>query len=178
MTKKTVATTQDTSPSRFVLSGKLFYGHLHPDFPDTAYTPRWGMALSLEEDMQELALNNNMTLKEPTAIMDNPFVSLHKNVRNAKGEENQAPIVVDAKKHRVSDDILSSIGWGTDVKVLVSRFFMSKWNKWGFSIDKVQIINLVEYDGGSDGFDEEDGFVAPSSEVSGSNADLDDDLPF
>ena len=131
MTKKTVATTQDTSPSRFVLSGKLFYGHLHPDFPDTAYTPRWGMALSMEEDMQELAL-------------DNPYVSLHKNVRNAKGEENQAPIVVDAKKHRVSDDILGSIGWGSDVKVLVSRFFMSKWNKWGFSIDKVQIIKVSD----------------------------------
>ena len=39
---------QDTSPSRFVLAGKLFYGHLHPDFPDTAYTPRWGLALSME----------------------------------------------------------------------------------------------------------------------------------
>jgi hypothetical protein len=178
MTKKTVATTQDTSPSRFVLSGKLFYGHLHPDFPDTAYTPRWGMALSMEEDMQELALNNNMTVKDPTAIMDNPYVSLHKNVRNAKGEENAAPIVVDAKKRRIPDDILSSIGWGSDVKVLVSRFFMSKWNKWGFSIDKIQIINLVEYEGGSDGFDEEDGFEAPGAVVSGSNADIDDDLPF
>jgi hypothetical protein len=119
-----------------------------------------------------------MTVKDPTAIMDNPYVSLHKNVRNAKGEENAAPIVVDAKKRRIPDDILSSIGWGSDVKVLVSRFFMSKWNKWGFSIDKIQIINLVEYDGGSDGFDEEDGFEAPGAVVSGSNADLDDDLPF
>ena len=128
--------------------------------------------------MQELALNNSMTVKDPTALMDNPFVSLHKNVRNAKGEENQAPIVVDAKKRRISNDSLGSIGWGSDVKVLVSRFFMSKWNKWGFSIDKIQIINLVEYDGGSDGFDEEDGFEAPSAVVSGSDVDVDDDLPF
>tara|TARA_R110000744_G_scaffold238090_2_gene355472 strand:+ start:2138 stop:2671 length:534 start_codon:yes stop_codon:yes gene_type:complete len=170
--------TEDTSSSRFVLAGKLYYGYLHPEFPDTAYTPRWGLALSLEEDMQELALNNSMTVKDPTAIMDNPFVSLHKNVRNAKGEENKAPLVVDAKKRIISDDILGSIGWGSDVKVLVSRFFMSKWNKWGFSIDKIQIINLIEYDGGSDGFDEEDGFEAPSAEVSGSNVDIDDDLPF
>ena len=113
--------------------------------------------------------------------MDSPYVSLHKNVKNSRGENNEAPLVVDSKKRRIPDDILSSIGWGTDVKVLVSRFYMSKWAKWGFSIDKIQVINLIEYEGSSDEFDEEDGFEAPSSSgagVSTSDADIDDDLPF
>jgi hypothetical protein len=181
MLKKAAQQPMDTSPSRFVLSGKLFYGHLHPDFPDTAFTPRWGLALSLDKDMQKLAETNTMTVKEPTAIMDSSYVSLHKNVKNSRGEDNEAPLVVDSKKRRIPDDILSRIGWGTDVKVLVSRFYMSKWAKWGFSIDKIQVINLIEYEGSSDEFDEEDGFEAPSSSgagVSTSDADIDDDLPF
>ena len=173
--KKTSQQTEDTSPSRFILSGKLFYGHLHPDFPDTAFTPRWGLALSLDKEMQNLAETNGMAVKDPTAIMDSPYVSLHKNVRNAKGENNEAPLVLDSKKNRIPNNMLLSIGWGSDVKVIVSRFFMSKWSKWGFSFDKIQVINLIEYEGSSDEFDEEDGFETPSSSMT---KELHDDLPF
>ena len=62
MLKKAAQQPMDTSPSRFVLSGKLFYGHLHPDFPDTAFTPRWGLALSLDKDMQKLIRDSDILM--------------------------------------------------------------------------------------------------------------------
>jgi len=162
---------------RFVLTGKMYYGHLHPEYPDTAYTPRWGMALSVDSDMQNVATSNGMALKDATSIMDNPYVNLHKNVKKANGEDNVAPVVLDSKKNLVPSDVLSRLGWGSDVKVLVSKFWMSKWKKWGYVIDKVQIINLVEYTN-DDGLSEEDGFDSRPVDNSPSNTNPDDDLPF
>lgn len=168
---KTPAADTTNKSERFILSGKMFYGHLHPEFPDTAYTPRWGMALSLDSDMQDIASSNGMTIKDATGIMDNPYVSLHKNVKKSDGTSNEPPLVLDAKKNTVPSDVLNRLGWGSDVKVLIAKFWMSKWKKWGYTLEKVQIINLVEYTG-DDGFSEEEGFV------SSGDSNPDDDLPF
>ena len=162
---------------QFVVAGKMYYGHLHPEYPDTVYTPRWGMALSVDSDMQNVATSNGMVLKDATSIMENPYVNLHKNVKKANGEDNSAPVVLDSKKNLIPSDVLSRLGWGSDVKVLVSKFWMSKWKKWGYVIDKVQVINLVEYTN-DDGLNEEDGFDSAPTDTSPSNTNLDDDLPF
>ena len=165
---------------RYVLTGKMYYNNLHPQYPDTAYTPRWGMALSIDSDQQSLASTHEMTIKPPTDIMSNPFINLHKNVKRMGGEDNEAPSVVDAKKNPVPTDLLNRIGWGSDVKVLVSKFYMTKWNKWGYSLDKVQLINLVDYISEDDGFSEEEGCVAgdEAPPVEASTDDPDEDLPF
>jgi hypothetical protein len=165
---KTQNAAGDMKSERFVLSGKMYYSHLHPDFPDTAYTPRWGMALSLDNDMQDVASSNGLTIKDATNIMDNPYVSLHKNVTKSDGGSNEAPVVLDAKKNVVPMDVLNRIGWGSDAKVLISKFWMAKWKKWGYALEKVQIINLVEYNN-DDGLEEEDGFVASSESLADDN---------
>ena len=45
---------------------------------------------------------------------------------------------------------------------------MAKWKKWGYALEKVQIINLVEYNN-DDGLEEEDGFVASSESLADDN---------
>jgi hypothetical protein len=92
-------------------------------------------------------------------------------VKKSDGASNEPPLVLDAKKNTVPLDVLSRLGWGSDVKVLIAKFWMSKWKKWGYTLEKVQIINLVEYTN-DDGFSEEDGFVSSGA------SNPDDDLPF
>ena len=99
---------------RYVLTGKMYYNNLHPQYPDTAYTPRWGMALSIDSDQQSLASTHEMTIKPPTDIMSNPFINLHKNVKRMGGEDNEAPSVVDAKKNPVAGDEAPPVEASTD----------------------------------------------------------------
>lgn len=88
----------------------------------------------------------------------------------------QKPVVVDAK--RTPMDSNTAIGNGSVIKVAYEPipYMMASTKTVGVSLRMkgVQVIDLVEYGGGSSMFDEEDGFV--SEAVAKDNRQ--DDIPF
>jgi hypothetical protein len=87
---------------------------------------------------------------------------------------NQKPIVVDAKRNPVDEDM--AIGNGSTVKVAVEPFtyVMASTKQVGVTLRLrgVQVIDLVEYGNkGGNMFDEEDGFVAEKLEKQEVNFD-------
>jgi len=97
--------------------------------------------------------------------------------RKERGKQHSIT-VVDAKRQVVNP--IPLVGNGSDVKCVVfaNPYSMASTKSVGVSMiwDKMQIIELISFGGGdAGGFDEEDGFEAPS-EPSGINsiADADD----
>ena len=88
--------------------------------------------------------------------------------RKDGGYYEQQPAVLDAKKQPLPKDML--IGNGSKVKVAFEpiTYIMQSTKKVGVSLrlKAVQVIDLVEYGNSATSlFDEEDGFVAPTSEA-------------
>lgn len=87
--------------------------------------------------------------------------------KNSNGEWTKIPLV-DSKNNVV--DPMTSIGSGSSVRVMFQPAVYhgsSTVNGVALYLDKIQIVNLVEYAGTSAGFDEvEGGFVAESKEDS------------
>lgn len=80
-------------------------------------------------------------------------------IRTKKGEEFKKTVaILDAKKHPCK----ANVGKGSTIKVAYS-IRPYDYNGCGISLDlvAVQVLELVEYEGGSEfGFDEEEGFEA------------------
>jgi hypothetical protein len=85
-------------------------------------------------------------------------IRFKRNEFTAKGNPNQAPIVMDAKKQLWPKDKL--IGNGSVIKVAFAPFPWEKSGK-GMSLDlcQVQVLKLVEYSKDVDLFEEEEGYV-------------------
>ena len=83
----------------------------------------------------------------------------------------QKPVVVDSKRTPMSKDKL--IGNGSLVKVAFDPFpyLMMTTQQCSVSLrlKGVQVLNLVEYQGAGDLFDEEDGYIAKASQDTAGN---------
>tara|TARA_B100000768_G_scaffold128729_2_gene119350 strand:- start:1054 stop:1677 length:624 start_codon:yes stop_codon:yes gene_type:complete len=99
--------------------------------------------------------------------------------RKDGGYYEQQPAVLDAKKQPLPKDML--IGNGSKVKVAFEpiTYIMQSTKKVGVSLrlKAVQVIDLVEYGNSATSlFDEEDGFVAPTSEAAPFETSTTEDL--
>lgn len=82
-----------------------------------------------------------------------------------------APMVVDAKKNHITED--PKMGNGSVIRVAgVFKPFDGFGGGATAYLNKVQVVELVEYIPGADEFDEEDGFTSDSTDTSG---DFDDE---
>lgn len=85
--------------------------------------------------------------------------------RIQRGNDSEI-VVVDAKKNRLSKADAPLVGNGSEIRVVsyANPYFMASTKTVGISHiwSKMQIIDLVEFSGGGDEFDEEDGFVDSS----------------
>ena len=103
-----------------------------------------------------------------------------KNIDDRKADGKQSEIVVvDAKRNRIQHPPL--IGNGSVIRSVVyaNPYYMANTKEVGISLiwDKMQLIDLVEYSGGgSDGFDDEDGFESTESEDASGFDNEDDDF--
>lgn len=94
--------------------------------------------------------------------------------RKERGDSTEI-IVVDAKKNKLGKDA-PLVGNGSVIRLVsyANPYYMASTKTIGISHiwSKMQIIDLVEYGGGGDDFDDEDGFE--TDQVSGGN-DFDDE---
>ncbi len=90
------------------------------------------------------------------------FVTIKRKVKRKDGNENAAPIVVDAQKRPLGIDVL--IGNGSIVNVLYSTYDWEFKGRKGTSADlkSVQVTDLVPYESGpQEDFDVvKDGYIA------------------
>jgi hypothetical protein len=84
-------------------------------------------------------------------------------------------IVVDAKRQVIKDVPL--VGNGSTIRCVAfaNPYYMATTKEVGVSLlwTKMQLIDLVEFGGGSDDFDDEDGFEVDSGSSSNDNDELD-----
>jgi hypothetical protein len=95
--------------------------------------------------------------------------------RKERGDSTEI-IVVDAKKNKLGKDA-PLVGNGSVIRLVsyANPYYMASTKTIGISHiwSKMQIIDLVEYGGGGDDFDDEDGFE--TDQVSGDNSFDDED---
>lgn len=95
--------------------------------------------------------------------------------RKERGDSTEI-IVVDAKKNKLGKDA-PLVGNGSVIRLVsyANPYYMASTKTVGISHiwSKMQIIDLVEYGGGGDDFDDEDGFE--NDQVSGDNSFDDED---
>lgn len=95
--------------------------------------------------------------------------------RKERGDSTEI-IVVDAKKNKLGKDA-PLVGNGSVIRLVsyANPYYMASTKTLGISHiwSKMQIIDLVEYGGGGDDFDDEDGFE--TDQVSGDNSFDDED---
>ena len=107
---------------------------------------------NLDDLNKKKAQKDGLTVKNKGDEKDD-FVTIKRKVRNAKGNLNRQPNVVDANKTLITETM---VGNGSKVKVLYKPFDWKFAGKSGTSLDlqAVQVIDLVPY--GED-FDVSDG---------------------
>ena len=97
--------------------------------------------------------------------------------RQQRGNDSEI-LVVDAKKNRLSKAEAPLVGNGSEIRVVsyANPYFMASTKTVGISHiwSKMQIIDLVEFSGGGDDFDEEDGFEDTSASLTSDFDDEDD----
>lgn len=97
--------------------------------------------------------------------------------RIQRGNDSEI-LVVDAKKNRLSKAEAPLVGNGSEIRVVsyANPYFMASTKTVGISHiwSKMQIIDLVEFSGGGDDFDEEDGFEDTSASLTSDFDDEDD----
>lgn len=137
--------------------------------------PRWSIDLQLDKEgikqMKELGIpvkNKNDDRGD--------FVTFQKDQFLSNGQELPKPRVLDAKKNDISGTL---IGNGSIVKV---SFYPKEWkyaNRTGVRgvLKDVQVIELVEY-ARKDEFEEEDGYVSSTPNVTQKVDSVEDTLEF
>ena len=123
---------------------------------------------NLDDLNKKKAQKDGLTVKNKGDEKED-FVTIKRKVRNAKGNLNRQPNVVDANKRLVTDTM---IGNGSKVNVLYEPFEWNFGGKTGVSADlrAVQVTELVPYS-----TEEDDAFdVVPD----GFTSDEAEDIPF
>lgn len=99
--------------------------------------------------------------------------------RIQRGNDSEI-VVVDAKKNRLSKADAPLVGNGSEIRIVsyANPYYMASTKTVGISHiwSKMQIIDLVEFSGGGDEFDEEDGFEDTSAPVESNEFDEEDDF--
>ena len=123
---------------------------------------------NLDDLNKKKAQNDGLTIKNKGDEKED-FVTFKRKVRNAKGNLNRQPNVVDANKRLITETM---IGNGSKVNVLYEPFEWNFGGKTGVSADlrAVQVTELVPYT-----TEEDDAFdVVPD----GFTSDEAEDIPF
>ena len=123
---------------------------------------------NLDDLNKKKAQKDGLTIKNKGDEKDD-FVTIKRKVRNAKGNLNRQPNVVDATKRLITETM---IGNGSKVNVLYEPFEWNFGGKTGVSADlrAVQVTELVPYT-----TEEDDAFdVIPD----GFTSDEAEDIPF
>lgn len=150
-----------------VISGKAYWASVHQ--PNTTFEPVWTVDLSVDEANKKIAEKDGLVVKNKNDERGD-FVTIKRKVEGKRGE-NSPPTVLDAQKRPFPSDV--KIGNGSVVNVQYKPY---EWN-WkgnsgiGADLRKVQVIDLVPYEGDDDEID-----VVPSGYSAVDN--LDDEVPF
>lgn len=167
MTKKMTKVKFEEIPENELLNSVLFgtsyFASLHK--PNTAAQKKFGadpcfkISLGLDEENLKKAEEMGLTIKEPNETIPEPHVVIKRKIKQGKTEEQCKPELVDSLNTPIPESIL--IGNGSKVYVKFGRYWYDNGGGGvGSTLFKVQVRELVQYDGGVDptlGIDE-DGF--------------------
>ena len=152
-----------------VISGTAYWASVIT--PNTKFDADgvWTIDIGNLDDLnKKKAQNDGLTIKNKGDEKED-FVTFKRKVRNAKGNLNRQPNVVDANKTLITETM---IGNGSKVNVLYEPFEWNFGGKTGVSADlrAVQVTELVPYT-----TEEDDAFdVVPD----GFTSDEAEDIPF
>ena len=134
--------------------------------PDTKWEPCWKIDLLMpDEEADKLKAAGIKVKRNDDGVYQYKF---KRKVTNAKGGANKQPVVVDKDKNPT--DVI--IGNGSTVAVLYKVFTWKFRPGIGADLDKIQILELVEYTGSSEDFPDTEG-EAPTTSPSAPPADED-----
>ena len=131
-----------------VITGKAYWASITS--PNTTFDADgvWTLDVcNLDKKNIEMVKADGLTIKNKGDDRGD-FVTIKRKVKRKDGNENAAPIVVDAQKRPLALDIL--IGNGSLVNVLYSTYDWEFKGRKGTSADlkSVQVTDLVPYESG------------------------------
>jgi hypothetical protein len=145
-----------------VITGKAYWASITS--PNTTFDADgvWTLDVcNLDKKNIEMVKADGLTIKNKGDDRGD-FVTVKRKVKRKDGNENAAPIVVDAQKRPLGIDVL--IGNGSIVNVLYSTYDWEFKGRKGTSADlkSVQVTDLVPYESGpKEDFDVvKDGYIA------------------
>lgn len=172
--------------------------------PDTSFnSSKWSLDLLLDAEGIEVAKKHNLRIKKTSVNKqtgeavtkyadlydgyDGSYINITRNTHNYQGEPVEPPVVKDGKLR----DIPSSVRVGNG-SVMKTRFLVKNRNQdhikeyggFGCYLLGVQVLELVEYEGGQDEggendfVAEENAFVMNSTSDGGFDFESGDDIPF
>jgi len=135
-----------------IATGEALYPALFEPKVDK-YTPQPGVYsidLKVTDKERDRLISSGLKPKQK----DNNIFTFKRKPITAKGNHLPAPTVVDENKHGWDSTI--KIGNGSKVKVAYNTYEHQATDKFGLgkSLEAVQILELVEYAGGSNSLDE------------------------
>lgn len=134
-----------------VITGKAYWAHVQQ--PNTTYEPEWSIDICVDDTNREAITRDGLPIKNKGDERGD-FVHIRQKVKRRDGTDNDAPVIVDAKKN-VTREL---IGNGSTVNVMYTPFEWEMNGKSGVSpiLKKIQIVDLVSY-GAKEDFDTVDG---------------------
>jgi|TARA_R110000787_G_scaffold89609_4_gene189567 hypothetical protein len=162
----------DNKQVSHILSGVAYWASVIN--PNTKFDPKWQIDVCLSDKDAEYA-EKKIGLIVKTGKDDNDergkFVTIKRNCVSGKGNDIPPPVIVDSQNQPWDGSL---IGNGSKVNV---KFKTYDWNYAGKSgigtdLQKVQVVDLVEYDDGDDFEAVDGGYTVPQKDM------LDDEIPF
>ena len=103
---------------------------------------------NLDEKNKKILESDGLVVKNKGDDRED-FITIKRNVKRKDGAMNNAPLVLDAQKRTIMNTL---IGNGSVVNVLYTTYEWKFGGKAGVSADlkKVQVVDLVAYEGDSD----------------------------
>lgn len=167
----------DVLEDKVVLKGEILFPRLAQDNPQisTEFNKHcWTVKLILDDTTLPKVLNlfekhkvsnkvSETKLKDGT--VHKHTIEIRKNAKpfignDGKAVTRKAPVVVDAKNNKMSEDLIGNIGNGTIANVAFSILKHPGLGTGYVSLSGVQIIELKEFNSSGSLFGEEDGFTA------------------
>lgn len=128
-----------------VISGTAYWASVVT--PNTTFDSDgvWQIDVCLDDENLSVVQGDGLNVKNKGDERGN-FITIKRKVRNARGDNNQPPSVVDSEKNPIKDTL---IGNGSKVNVMYKPYEYTYQGRAGKSADLqvVQVVDLVEYSG-------------------------------
>ena len=132
-----------------VINGKAYWASITS--PNTTFDSDgvWTIDVgNLDEKNKKIVESDGLAVKNKGDDRGD-FITIKRNVKRKDGNMNNAPLVLDAQKRTIMNTL---IGNGSTVNVLYTTYEWKFKGRAGVSADlkKVQVVNLVPYQGDAD----------------------------